>query len=353
MREFNGYCISSNEYRQLYELEAQHSFELSKKVVQRDNVILALHNELESIKQELGSTKQELSAKNATVVELEAKVEHKDELTEERMKHLVLLKDPSNVEFPLEDRKGERASSSDSGIDSMVKVPSNTNIRELQDTKIESLLQDHAKIKHSMLDSNTLRMQQFCLLKVEEKVVELAKMANAMRDEVEKMGSEQIALNNQVQSYKQEIEDQRTVIEDQRSVIVDTEAVNHQLASKVENLTNLYREACARTKEDASVIQMQANKIVEQKRELGECNDFMTFIREREGELVARLGQLEEYYHMKRCNQSCMLFRGRRRKPKSAEKIVLGIGKLLVNEKFESQSSLNSCDGRCGQKLQW
>jgi len=345
MREFNGYCVPSDEYRQRYELEAQHNLDLSEKVVQRDSMIMALQKELESTKQELGYTKQDLSVKNATVAELEAKAERRNKVTEEWMEKFALLKDFSK-----------------------------TNECFLKDQKSECVTA-----------GPQMGIQQQCLMGVEEKVFELAKIAYAVRDEVEKMGSAQIVLSDQVQSYKQKIEDQRSVnsantkalkrqfaskeivlnkqvhsykkkIEDQHSVIADTESANRQLASKVESLANLYREASAKMEDNASLIQNQTNKIREQKRQLGECNDFMTFVREREGELVARLGQLEEYYHMKRANQQCMLFRPRRRKLKSAEKIVLGIGKLLVNEGIDIQqqsSSSNSCEGHCGQQLQW
>ena len=343
MREFNGYCVPSDEYRHRYELEAQHNLELSEKVVQRDSMIMALQKELESIKQELGSTKQDLSVKNATVAELEAKAERRNKVTEEWMEKFALVKKISNKKCVLEDQKSECG----------------------------------------LAANPQMGLQQQCLVGVEEKVFELAKLAYAVRDEVERMGSAEIVLSDEVQSCKKKMEDQRSVhsantkalkrqfaskeialnkqihsykkkIEEQRSVIADTESVNRQLTSKVEVLTNLYREASAKMENDASVIQNQANKIGEQKRQLGECNDFMTFVREREGELVARLGQLEEYYHMKRANQQCLLFRPRR-KLKSAEKIVLGIGKLLVNEGLDVQqqfSSSNSCEGHCGQQLQ-
>ena len=84
------------------------------------------------------------------------------------------------------------------------------------------------------------------------------------------------------------------------------------------------------------VIQAHESKIDEHKKELSECNDFITFVREREETLVARLGHLEEYYQAKR-HQRCMVFRkDNRRQVHPAEEIVLDIGKLLVKEKLQA-----------------
>ena len=87
------------------------------------------------------------------------------------------------------------------------------------------------------------------------------------------------------------------------------------------------------------VIQAHESKIDEHKKELSECNDFITFVREREETLVARLGHLEEYYEGKR-HQRCTLFRrSSRHKSHPAEEIVFSIGKLLVKEDLNVKSS--------------
>lgn len=87
------------------------------------------------------------------------------------------------------------------------------------------------------------------------------------------------------------------------------------------------------------IIQAHKSTIDEQCKELIECNDFITFVREREETLVSRLEHLEEYYEAKR-HQRCMLFRkSYRRKSHPAEEIVLAIGKLLVKEKVNSIES--------------
>ena len=46
MREFSGYCVPSEEYRQKYELEAQQNMELREKAVLHDNIITTLKTEL-------------------------------------------------------------------------------------------------------------------------------------------------------------------------------------------------------------------------------------------------------------------------------------------------------------------
>ena len=90
------------------------------------------------------------------------------------------------------------------------------------------------------------------------------------------------------------------------------------------------------------IIQAHKSTIDEQCKELTECNDFITFVREREETLVSRLGHLEEYYEAKR-HQRCMLFRkSNRRKSHPAEDIVLAISKLLVKESFQSPETVAS-----------
>ena len=264
MREFNGYCVSSEEYHQMYVLEAQQNAELREKAVLQSNIILALQREL-------AATKQELSIKNATVEGLQGQLEHQKKETEEWVE-----------KFELQDLKTERA----------------------HQRRIEE----------------------------EQKVYRLEKVALALRAEMEKMNSVQVILGGQVRSFKQKVEDQRSVIEDK-------EIVNQQLAAKVNDLTILCQEANTKTDIDASIIRALKSTVDEQNQKLSECNDFITFVREREGKLSERLGQLEEYYQAKR-HQRCMLFRqNNRRQSHPAEEIILCIGKLLVKEKFETISS--------------
>ena len=261
MREFSGYCIPSEEYRQKYELEAQQNMELREKSVLQKNIIAALQMELKAVR-------QELSNKNATVDDLQTQLKHQKQETSDWME-----------KFELQDLKTERA---------------------------------HQR-----------RME------VEDKIVGTEKAASTLRAEMEKMSSVQVLLGGQVRSFKQKVEDQSLVIE-------KTKGVNQQLVAKVDNLTSLCREANKRIDNDALVIQAHQSTINEQKKELSECNDFITFVREREQTLVARLGYLEEYYEDKR-HQRCMLFRkDNRRQIHPAEAIVLGIGKLLVKENLRA-----------------
>ena len=172
-------------------------------------------------------------------------------------------------------------------------------------------------------------------MEVEQKVCRLEKIAVGMRAETEKMKSVQVILGGQVRSFKHKVEEQR-------SVITDKEAFNQQLVAKVDDLKSLCQQANKKTDEDASIIQKLKSTINEQNEQLGECNDFITFVREREGNLVARLGQLKEYYQAKR-QQRCMFFHRNNRRPSHpAEEIVLGIGKLLVKEKFDIQTQTSA-----------
>ena len=91
MREFGGYCVPSEEYRQMYELEAQQNMKFKEKDVLQSNIILALQRELTA-------TKQELSNKNATVEDLQGQLEHQKKETEEWVE-----------KFELQDLKTERA----------------------------------------------------------------------------------------------------------------------------------------------------------------------------------------------------------------------------------------------------
>ena len=69
MREFSGYCVPSEEYRQKYELEAQQNMELRQKAVLSKNIIAALQKELEA-------SRQQLSDRNATVSDLQTQLQH-------------------------------------------------------------------------------------------------------------------------------------------------------------------------------------------------------------------------------------------------------------------------------------
>ena len=263
MREFSGYCVPSEEYREMYELEAQQNMELRENAVIQNNVILTLQREL-------AATKQDLSNKNAAVKDLRGQLEHQKKETENWVE-----------KFELRDLKSERV---------------------------------HQR-----------RME------VEEKVYQIDKMAVALRSEVEKMSSVQDILDDQVRSFKQKVEDQRAVIKEK-------EAVNQQLISKIADLKGLCQEANKKEDLDATVIQKHESTMKEQNQKLGECNDFITFVREREVKIVARLGQLEEYYQAKR-HQSCMFLRRNNRRPSHpAEDIVLGIGKLLANNEIQTLS---------------
>ena len=262
MREFSGYCVPSEEYREMYELESQQNMELREKAVTQNNIILALQREL-------AATKQDLSNKNATVDDVRGQLEHQKKETEEWVEKFEFLQD--------------------------------------------------LKTAHQR------RME------VEEKVYQIDKMAVALRSEVEKMSSVQDILDGQVRSFKQKVEDQRAVIKEK-------EAVNQQLITKIDDLSGLCQQANKKVDLDASVIQKHESTIKEQNQKLGECNDFITFVREREVKIAARLGQLEEYYEAKR-HQSCMFLRRNNRRPSHpAEDIVLDIGKLLVKDEIQTQS---------------
>ena len=261
MREFSGYCVPSEEYREMYELESQQNMELREKAVTQNNIIVALQREL-------AATKQDLSKKNATVDDLQGQLEHQKKETEKWVES-----------FGLQDLK----------------------------------------------TAHQRRME------VEKKVYQIDKMAVALRSEVEKMSSVQDILDDQVRSFKQKVEDQRAVIKEK-------EAVSQQLTSKIDDLKSLCQEANKKVNSDASVIQKHESTIKEQNQKLGECNDFITFVREREVKIVAQLGQLEEYYEAKR-HRSCMfLRRNNRRLSHPAEDIVLGIGKLLVKDEIQTPS---------------
>ena len=267
MREFNGYCVPSEEYRQKYELEAQQNMELRQEAVLHSNIIATLQIELKA-------AQKELSNKNAIVDDLQTKLQKQKKETSEWME-----------KFELQDLKTERA---------------------------------HQR-----------RME------IEETVARTEKVSSALRVEMEKMRSVQVLLGGEVRSLKQKVEDQRFVIE-------QTEDVNRQLVAKVDKLTSLCREANKKIDGDALVIKAHKCTIDDQKKELGECNDFITFVREREETLVARLGHLEEYYQAKR-HQRCMLFRkDNRRQVHPAEAIVLGIGKLLVKENLQASLPANA-----------
>ena len=123
-------------------------------------------------------------------------------------------------------------------------------------------------------------------------------------------------------------------------MIEEKESVNQQLAAKVIDLTNLCKEANKKIDANASIIQEHESTISDQNKKLVECNDFISFVREREGKLTGRLGQLEDYYQAKR-QQRCILFRRNHRQSHPAEEIVLGIGKLLVKEKIDAQSPVS------------
>ena len=182
--------------------------------------------------------------------------------------------------------------------------------------------------KFELQDLKTERAHQR-RMEVEDKMIHTEKVASMLRAEMEKMNSVQVLLGGEIRSIKQKVEDQRLVIE-------HSEDVNRQLVAKVDNLTSLCRDANKKIDADALVIQAHKSVIDEQKKELSECNDFITFVREREETLVARLGHLEEYYQAKR-QQRCMLFRkDNRRQVHPAEAIVLGIKKLLVKEKLQA-----------------
>ena len=83
MREFNGYCVPSEEYRQKYELEAQQNMELRQKAVLSKNIITALQKELEA-------SRQQLSDRNATVSDLQTQLQHQRKETSEWMEKLEL-----------------------------------------------------------------------------------------------------------------------------------------------------------------------------------------------------------------------------------------------------------------------
>ena len=260
MREFSGYCVPSQEYRQMYELEAQQNLEIRQKAVLQSDIIAMLQRELRA-------AQLELSNKNTTVDDLQTQLRQQKQETAQWMKKF-----------------------------------------ELQDLKTERAHQRHMEVKINMIRTE--------------------KEASTLRAETEKMRSVQVLLGGQVRSFKQKVEDQRSVIE-------QTEDVNRQLVAKVDNLKKLCREANKRIGDDALVVQAHESRINEQKKELGECNDFITFVREREETLVTRLGHLEEYYEAKR-HQRCMFFRkDNRRQVHPAEAIILGIGKLLVKEKLQ------------------
>ena len=91
MREFSGYCIPSEEYRQKYELEAQQNMELRQKSVLQSNIIAALRKELEA-------SRKELLDKNSTVNDLQTKLNDQKKTTEEWVD-----------KFELQDLKTERA----------------------------------------------------------------------------------------------------------------------------------------------------------------------------------------------------------------------------------------------------
>ena len=91
MREFSGYCVPSEEYRQKYELEAQQNMELRQKAVLSKNIIAALQKELEA-------SRQQLSDRNATVSDLQTQLQHQKKETSEWME-----------KCELQDLKTERA----------------------------------------------------------------------------------------------------------------------------------------------------------------------------------------------------------------------------------------------------
>lgn len=91
MREFSGYCVPSEEYRQQYELEAQQNMELREKSVLQNNIVATLQKELKV-------SRLELSNKNTTVNDLQTQLKDQKKSTEEWIE-----------KFELQDLKTERA----------------------------------------------------------------------------------------------------------------------------------------------------------------------------------------------------------------------------------------------------
>ena len=133
----------------------------------------------------------------------------------------------------------------------------------------------------------------------------------------------QVLLGGQVRSFKQKVESQGITI-------AEKNATHQKLTAKVDDLRSLCQQANKKMDADALIIQERESTIVEHEQKLSECNDFITFVREREGKIVACIGQLEEYYEAK-SQQRCMLFRKNRTIHPAAE-IVFGIGKLLIKD---------------------
>ena len=132
-----------------------------------------------------------------------------------------------------------------------------------------------------------------------------------------------VLLGGQIRSFKQKVEEQRIALSEK-------DALHQELSAKADDLRNLCRQANKKMDADAAIIQERDSTITEHEEKLSECNGFITFVREREGKIVARLGQLEEYYEAKR-QRRCLLFR-KNRTSHPAEDIVFGIGKLLVKD---------------------
>ena len=91
MREFNGNCVPSGEYRQMYELEAQQNMELRARDAFHKDFILSLQKQLETARQQL--------------CDKESTTEHLKQQLEEQKKETGVWRE----KFELQDLKTERA----------------------------------------------------------------------------------------------------------------------------------------------------------------------------------------------------------------------------------------------------
>ena len=118
-------------------------------------------------------------------------------------------------------------------------------------------------------------------------------------------------------------------IDEKYAVMTDRESRSRKIIDQMDKLSKVYQKTNERLADDASTILKQENIIKEQQNQkIIEYTDFITFVREREGKLVAHLRLLEKSVGSKH-------HQGQR----EAKDTVRSISKLLVKEDFQNAIS--------------